>query len=1458
MSLADTTELFARTPQDKVDNGENHSAVETAGAIEPESKDSNTSNALMASRDIMTSSNQENGRAEEATIEPAAERVVTSENDLSNLDTPARPTHDHGIESNMRDTLDADVTENALFKVESLPQYQAPDLSLFESFSAPETMPASQDFSSDHALVAEPSTPTHTQGAHTASPPVVEEEASVHQAYAMLKFPDSYYYVKSVNLVITRDERFYKLYREEKKTLRRKDKAQRRAQQTLDNYAREPSHHSQYGGDDVDEALVGRPVHGLLSTYSDVGGAVSYVDPDSAFESATALLYRSRRSKNNSSSNHSIAPRSLHEFEYGDELLDEAVNDADGKALDRQEWAQVAIHPQHGPDIEKISREHLIIRYDGIRRSWVMDVIGNRVLHNGELRSRGESNIDLNHDDEIIIISVSFRFMLPIDQELEVLDSVEYDEDDEEMDDELETSPAARRMTDTIDLDSDDEGESSEEDVPLAQQHKSSKGKGKGKKPKGKEPKPKLVKLKLTNKNASKKTEVTADAAKSDDKKEKSKGKAPAKSGGKVPPKTAGKQPAKATKTTPKAEKTGEEPVAKEEPDTSKPSNEEQVVPSTEAPPTDATQALQPPQATQASPPAPINLDANSAFAGADPSQLPQKRKGPGRPPKNGLISKRDDAGVKRKVKEYERQGLALPPMNELLELVRAEQRQKDAAAKAASRGEAAPDMAMQNIDPRMQSYNVSYPSATPTQPQQTVPTGSGTPNDLPAARSTSPRPRRPAKSPSPMPAQETFSEEQLKKPTITYVFIIDEILQDPALDGQADLQTIYDKIQKRWPYFKYGTTTNGWQSSVRHNLLQCPRFVESGKSGKGKYWKINFEHELDPKKRKQVTPPPSAMPRNGSNGAPFQQAYNTSYPQGGHMHQSPYNAGAYPAAGPSGSANAPSMGQPGNGQYAQSAYGQQPNGNRPPSQQPQPSQPQPPQPFATIVQAIISYQVQFLGPHKDKPTHGPAEEQFNQALNHYSELHAGNTPPTEGKVDETQDPFKTLKDIFIRYGQGDTRGSQNDNTQSTGTAPGATAPPAPAPAAPPAQAQTQAQTHTPAAPMPTQNAAPSGANVSAPTTVPPSMQPAQPRPGAVSANGPPSITNGPQTAAQGPLQQSGPPRVVPHTMQQSQTPLAQGTSAVPPSQQNRTPAVTTSTAQAPRPAQVQAGPAPLQRGGPPTALPQGPSQPVQTVPQGTVVQPSSVARSPTGPSAPIARPPQASPSGAPIARPSVPQQPGRPVSTAPSTSTVPPVSQGPQQQSSATKLPPSVAPPQPQLPKPPVNGNISTPTHQTRPVAGIVAPSPAGAEQKPLAAGGPPSSKPPSGQQPSPAPKIVTAGSTDPTTAQMPQPRPPLPAADISASRPSVAPQPPVANLKRPAEVSSGEQEAKRLKSEAGPPASLPQPQAAAAATSPGTRPTSAGVKRSAEESSEDHEAKRARTTQESDSRVPTPSGTA
>lgn len=795
-----------------------------------------------------------------------------------------------------------------------------------------------------------------------------EEEQTSHTAYAMLKFRDSYYYVKTPNVVLARDEAFLQSWKQAK----RLEKKQRKAQEISWKYKQEPSQPSQHGDDD-NEDLIGRPAHGLLSTYSEQGGAVSYADPNEYEDPFNDV--HTRRHKHNSSSNQSIAPKSLHELEEGFEQQGQRV---DSYKHDPDQWAQLAIHPAVPEDIKAISREHLVIRFDSDLGCWVIDVVGNGVILNDEFHPKGTMGMELHSGDEIMITSVVFHFHLPpvVDEdEDDVLESVEQD-------DATATSPTAHPMPDAVEgVDSDEELTSGGDDQPLAQRV---------------QPKKPKIKIKLSKKN--RKDQAGKQPAKTGGK---SKGKEPAKAAGKTLSKVSNaadeptaikneepEEEAKAERTEHKAEEQGEKVE-----DTEAASASVQPAPSAEAA---ASGSAQP---TQASPPVPVNLDPNSAFATLDPEQYPQKRKGPGRPPKNGLISKRDDAAVKRKVRELERAGQAVPDLNVVLEIVRAEQRAKDAQAKAQARGEAPPDMPVQSIEAHVHNASMSGASQTPGQmPSYTQ--GSGSPSEVPAVRPMSPKPRRIAKSPSPVPPESTFTEEELKKPNMTYIYIIDEILQSIE-GGQADLQTIYDKIIKKWPYFKYRCPTNGWQSSVRHNLLQCGRFAESGKSGKGKYWKINWAHELDNKKRKP-TPPPRPMPPPMANG----QQYS-------YGHQAPFNANAAQGAGQYNSPY-PGANYPVNGQRPNSNGPMQQNGiSRPSSQAPQPEPPK--TPFQRLVAEIITFQTSWLQQFAGQPSHDQAQADCSRALTYYSDLlHSGGEP--DSTINEEAQPFKTMRELFMKY----------------------------------------------------------------------------------------------------------------------------------------------------------------------------------------------------------------------------------------------------------------------------------------------------------------------------------------------------------------------------------------------------------------------------------------------------------
>ncbi|TIA64722.1 hypothetical protein D6C83_02575 [Aureobasidium pullulans] len=388
----------------------------------------------------------------------------------------------------------------------------------------------------------------------------------------------------------------------------------------------------------------------------------------------------------------------------------------------------------------------------------------------------------------------------------------------------------------------------------------------------------------------------------------------------------------------------------------------------------DSYEALQALQVTpsQTPPAVPADLPPGSILAGLAPEEIPQKRKGPGRPPKNGVMSKRDEAIIKRKTKELQKMGKIVPPLAELLALARAEggsTTKKDSKPEDGREGEGLSQSV--EIDPALmaiQEHNAATPSAE-------VKTEGGMPAAQPTPDKDANKPKRIVKSPSPQKPESEYTEEELKKPTQTYVVLIHEALSK-APNGVMDLQQIYDAMQKMYPHFKYRSTTHGWQSSVRHNLISSEAFEEAGKIGKGRLWKINPNVSIDKeKKRKAPTPPPDNRqqqqqqypyyPNNqypyGHPGAPAYGAYARPSPYG-----TPYGPptvqnvarppvptpqqkpGTYYSPYASTTPGAAAAGSP-YGPPSRAPYAPYPQPPRPPGnaygQPPQPPQPQPGQP---------------------------------------------------------------------------------------------------------------------------------------------------------------------------------------------------------------------------------------------------------------------------------------------------------------------------------------------------------------------------------------------------------------------------------------------------------------------------------------------------------------------------------
>jgi hypothetical protein len=120
----------------------------------------------------------------------------------------------------------------------------------------------------------------------------------------------------------------------------------------------------------------------------------------------------------------------------------------------------------------------------------------------------------------------------------------------------------------------------------------------------------------------------------------------------------------------------------------------------------------------------------------------------------------------------------------------------------------------------------------------------------------------RPPRTPSPEQRIEDYTEEDLQRPTANYVVLIHEAISS-STTGQMNLQSIYTFIERKYPWYKFKTTTSGWQSSVRHNLGQHDAFMKGDKEGKGYLWRINPEVSIEKERRKrQVSPTLNHAPR--------------------------------------------------------------------------------------------------------------------------------------------------------------------------------------------------------------------------------------------------------------------------------------------------------------------------------------------------------------------------------------------------------------------------------------------------------------------------------------------------------------------------------------------------------------------------------------------------------------------
>ncbi|KAL4979313.1 hypothetical protein BDW66DRAFT_128169 [Aspergillus desertorum] len=243
--------------------------------------------------------------------------------------------------------------------------------------------------------------------------------------------------------------------------------------------------------------------------------------------------------------------------------------------------------------------------------------------------------------------------------------------------------------------------------------------------------------------------------------------------------------------------------------------------------------------------------------------QQPQRRRGPGRPPKDGIMSKRERAELAREQKMAARReangGITPPP-----------QSSKPKAGKTtATTGGLAPLVPAEgespNSKPEKRKYTKRKKDGTVDIPLPSTEGGQFPMENQPQEYVKPPpvKKRKPSRSPSPnYPPESAYTPEDLAKPPYNYAVLIFDALTEAS--APMTLKQIYRALKLKYPYFRFKCETEGWTSSVRHNLNGNGHlFMHAERDGKGWSWQLRpgASVEKEKKRRPSPPPPPSARP---------------------------------------------------------------------------------------------------------------------------------------------------------------------------------------------------------------------------------------------------------------------------------------------------------------------------------------------------------------------------------------------------------------------------------------------------------------------------------------------------------------------------------------------------------------------------------------------------------------------
>lgn len=344
--------------------------------------------------------------------------------------------------------------------------------------------------------------------------------------------------------------------------------------------------------------------------------------------------------------------------------------------------------------------------------------------------------------------------------------------------------------------------------------------------------------------------------------------------------------------------------------------------------------------------------------------QIPKKR-GPGRPPKNGIMSKREQRLLKKQQQEMAKKTLPqAPPVEPPIKRKVGRPRKHPLP---------------ENANPEKRKYK-------PRKPKEDGAEGSDAERRAREKKEKKARPKSP-----PLELKiDDYTEEQLQKPNKNYGVLIDETLTAAGPDGLT-LKQIYKRICQRYPWFYFHTETKGWESSVRHNLIGNEAFKKDETTN---LWSRVPGVELDAGKKRKASSPDRNLAAQGY-GA-YGYAYNA-------QHMAQAAPGYPPGQVPQGYQMQGYAGQPPQGaprpvqQYAPQPAPVQAAPGQPgqPVQQGQPGQQGQQQAVPPAAQPTAAAQVPGYGPPP-----APARPQVGAPQQSaYSSPYASRPPPTNMPV---------------------------------------------------------------------------------------------------------------------------------------------------------------------------------------------------------------------------------------------------------------------------------------------------------------------------------------------------------------------------------------------------------------------------------------------------------------------------